>query len=159
MLRWSKYIFVFFAFLLSFLSFSQTKEELKKQKSSIEKEILKEKFNISTFREIETAMLQELKTKHRILYNRLSHVMDENCRVQKMKDPLERGMAEKIGILLKESHESLKSMYQVSCEQIDFIIDLSETIAGWYGGRIIGGGFGGCSIHLIADNILETYNN
>ena len=74
-----------------------------------------------------------------------------------MKNELIDGSVYNIGNILKESHESLKSMYQTSCEQIDFIIDLSETIAGWYGGRIIGGGFGGCSIHLIADNILETY--
>ena len=122
-------------------------------------EILKEKFNISTIRGIDTAMLQELKTKHRILYKRLSHVIDENCRVQKMKDPLEQGMTDKIGTLLKESHESLSSLYEVSCKEIDYIIKLSEDFDGWYGGRIIGGGFGGCSIHLVAHHVMEDYRS
>ena len=122
-------------------------------------EILKKKFNISTIRGIDTAMLQELKTKHRILYKRLSHVIDENCRVQEMTDPLERGMADKIGTILKESHESLSSLYEVSCKEIDYIIKLSEDFDGWYGGRIIGGGFGGCSIHLVAHRVIEDYRS
>ena len=76
-----------------------------------------------------------------------------------MTDLLERGMADKIGTILKESHKSLKSLYEVSCEEIDYIIKLSEDFDGWYGGRIIGGGFGGCSIHLIADEGVENFND
>ena len=76
-----------------------------------------------------------------------------------MTDPLERGMADMIGAILKESHESLSSLYEVSCKEIDYIIKLSEDFDGWYGGRIIGGGFGGCSIHLVAHRVIEDYRS
>ena len=41
--------------------------------------------------------------------------------------------------------------------EIDYIVKISESFDGWYGGRIIGGGFGGCSLHLIAENVIEKY--
>ena len=69
-----------------------------------------------------------------------------------MKEQLILGNAKLAGEILSESHESLKIRYEVSCEEIDYIVKCSESFVGWYGGRIIGGGFGGCSLHLIADN-------
>ncbi len=81
----------------------------------------------------------------------------ENQRVLDMKDQLQKGVAEKVGAILKDSHKSLRYLYEVSCEEIDYLIEISEGVDGWYGGRIIGGGFGGCSLHLIADNMIEKY--
>ena len=109
-------------------------------------------------REIDQSILQEFKTKYNILYRRLCHVVDENQRVKDMKDQLQQGTVDKVGTILRDSHESLKCLYEVSCEEIDYIIQLSEVYDGWYGGRIIGGGFGGCSIHLVADHVLEDYH-
>ena len=74
-----------------------------------------------------------------------------------MEIQLEKGDNKQIGKILQKSHESLKIMYEVSCEEIDYIVKCSESFVGWYGGRIIGGGFGGCSLHLIADNMIEKY--
>ena len=122
-------------------------------------EILKGEFNISSFRDIDLSMLQYLKNKSNVLYNRLCHVLGENDRVQDMKDQLQKCALDKVGTILKESHESLKSLYDVSCKEIDFIIELSISFEGWYGGRIIGGGFGGCSLHLVADQAVEDYNS
>ena len=75
-----------------------------------------------------------------------------------MIDQIQRGTADIVGSILKESHESLKSLYDVSCKEIDYIVQLSINFEGWYGGRIIGGGFGGCSLHLVADHVVEDYN-
>ena len=119
--------------------------------------ILKGEFNIASFRGINKHMLSKLKTKHNVLYKRLCHVIDENSRVQDMKDQLDKSEVNNIGIILQESHESLKSLYEVSCKEIDNIIKLSESFDGWYGGRIMGGGFGGCSIHLLANHVVEEY--
>ena len=102
---------------------------------------------------------------YNVLFKRLCHVVDENQRVRDMKDLLKKGAAEKVGIILKESHKSLESLYEVSCKEINSIIEMSEEVDGWYGGRIMGGGFGGCSIHLVAyervneftDHIMESY--
>ena len=122
-------------------------------------EILKGKFNISTFRDIDNSMLDGLKNESNVLYKRLCHVVNENQRVRDMKDQLQQGTAQKVGKILKESHKSLKSLYEVSCEEIDYIIKLSMDFDGWYGGRIIGGGFGGCSIHLVVDEGVKNFND
>ena len=121
-------------------------------------EILKEKFNISSIRDIDQSMLKELKIESNILYKRLCHVVEENHRVRDMENQLQNGTADKMGAILRESHESLRLLYEVSCEQIDYIIQLAEDFNGWYGGRIMGGGFGGCSIHLMAEHVVEDFN-
>ena len=104
-------------------------------------------------------MLEVLKNKSNILYKRLCHVIGENDRVQNMIDQLQEGTVEMVGTILKESHKSLKSLYDASCKEIDYIVELSISFDGWYGGRIIGGGFGGCSIHLVIDHEVENYYN
>ena len=71
-------------------------------------------------------------------------MINENQRVIDIKDQLQKGGAEKVGAILIESHESLKSLYEVSCAEIDYIIEISKDFDGWHGGRIMGGGFGGC---------------
>ena len=119
--------------------------------------ILKKESGISSFRDIDQPMLDLLKEKFDVLYKRLCHVTDENKRVLEMKNQLQKGAAEKVGAILKESHKSLKSLYEVSCEEIDYMIEMSENIDGWHGGRIIGGGFGGCCIHLVADGAVEDF--
>ena len=54
-----------------------------------------------------------------------------------------------MGDLLIKSHESLRDNYEVSCDEIDAMINFSKSIEGWIGGRIMGGGFGGATINLI----------
>ena len=76
-----------------------------------------------------------------------------------MKYQLEKGATDQVGSILQESHESLRSLYEVSCKEIDYIIMQSENFDGWYGGRIIGGGFGGCTIHLVDHHVLEDYHH
>jgi len=119
--------------------------------------ILKKETGISSFRDIDQPVLQKLKNKYDVLYKRLCHVTDENQRVVDMKNLLQKGEAEKAGAILKESHKSLQSLYEVSCEEIDYMIETSEGVDGWHGGRIIGGGFGGCCIHLVADGAVEDF--
>ena len=119
--------------------------------------ILKKESGISSFRDIDQPMLELLKNKSDVLYKRLCHVTDENQRVVDMKDQLQKGAAEKVGAILKESHKSLKSLYEVSCQEIDYMIEMSENVNGWHGGRIIGGGFGGCCIHLVEDGDVEDF--
>ena len=58
---------------------------------------------------------------------------------------------------MENIHLSLKNDYQVSCDEIDFLIDSSLEFNGWYGGRIMGGGFGGCTINLVDNNLIDQY--
>ena len=129
--------------------------------------ILSNKYNISSLRDIDKSMLYSLKDDHKLIYNRLKHVYYENLRVLKMIDCIHKSDANNIGALLHESHASLQLLYEVSCSEIDYLIKFSEKQDGWCGGRIIGGGFGGCSLHLIEDiyvdiyikNIIKVYKN
>ena len=63
----------------------------------------------------------------------------------------------KCGEYLVESHNSLRDLYEVSCKEIDFLINNSMNIDGWYGGRIMGGGFGGQVINLIESEKFKFY--
>ena len=119
--------------------------------------LLKEKYKISSLRDTDRFSLEILRNKYDVLYNRLCHVINENQRVLRMKKQLILGNAKLAGEILSESHESLKSLYEVSCNEIDYIIETSKLIEGWYGGRIIGGGFGGCSIHLVENKMEEKF--
>ena len=121
-------------------------------------EILNKRFRINGFREIDKTMLPELGRAHNVAHKRLHHLLDENSRVKEMKVQLEEGNTIRVGEILQESHESLKTLYEVSCKEIDYIIQHSESFDGWYGGRIIGGGFGGCSLHLIRTNVVKIFS-
>ena len=120
---------------------------------------LKNKFNIKSIRDIDNSMLKALRPGNKNLHDRLTHVMEENIRVNEMRYVLEKGDAIQVGLILRQSHESLKSLYEISCEKIDYIIKSSKSFSGWHGGRIIGGGFGGCSLHLLDTNEVNNYKN
>jgi len=103
--------------------------------------------------------LEKLKNfnKNRVIYNRIYHILSENDRVHLMKEALEKGDLNLIGEILNNSHDSLSNHYQVSCKEIDVILDISKKQRGFYGGRIMGGGFGGCCLGLINDSDKDFY--
>ena len=92
---------------------------------------------------------------NKILYKRISHILSENKRVLSMQSALKIGDLQLIGDILNQSHNSLVDNYQVSCNEIDEIINISKDSKGFYGGRIMGGGFGGCTLNLV-DNYYKT---
>ncbi len=100
------------------------------------------------FNSISTELIKEIK-QNKIFYDRLLHIITENQRVFKMKKAILSGDLNLIGKILNQSHDSLANNYNVSCNEIDFIIDISKKENGFLGGRIMGGGFGGCTINLI----------
>ncbi len=94
---------------------------------------------------------------NRKLYNRLFHICSENQRVNKMREEILSGNLVNIGKLLLESHYSLSTKYEVSCDEIDFIISISKEHSGFFGGRIMGGGFGGCTINLVKKKLKKEF--
>lgn len=94
-----------------------------------------------------------------IIYRRLYHVVSENMRVLSMKEALERGDVQNAGNLLNDSHDSLSNYYDVSCNEIESIISISERQKGFYGGRIMGGGFGGCAISLVETSTKDKFTH
>ena len=103
--------------------------------------------------------LKDLKSikNNNVLYSRLYHVLTENRRVLSMRDALERGNIKVAGNILTESHDSLSNYYDVSCKEIEDIIYISNKQEGFYGGRIMGGGFGGCTINLVETSKKEIF--
>lgn len=95
--------------------------------------------------------------KNKTIYNRLLHVITENKRVKKMKEEIIAGCKINVGKILLDSHYSLSKKYEVSCTEIDSIVAISKKHPGFYGGRIMGGGFGGCTINLIKDNLKNDF--
>jgi len=91
-----------------------------------------------------------------VIYRRCRHVITENARVLEAAKALERGDLEVFGRLMTESHHSLRDDYEVSCKELDVMVDLAQEVRGVYGARMTGGGFGGCTINLVdVENVEE----
>lgn len=82
-------------------------------------------------------------------------VLRENDRVLKAAETLESGDLKTFGQLLWQSHEGLRNDYEVSCEELDFLVDHIREKQGVLGSRMMGGGFGGCTINLIHKNHIK----
>jgi len=89
--------------------------------------------------------------------SRARHVILECWRVQQFHEAAQAGDLERMGRLFVESHRSLQHDYEVSCEELDFLVDTALTIPGVYGARMTGGGFGGCTVNLVKSSELENF--
>lgn len=92
-----------------------------------------------------------------ILRRRCRHVISENLRVQKVAEAFERGDLESVGKLMAKSHESLRDDFEVSCRELDVMVEVAQGIQGVWGARMTGGGFGGCTINLVQDENVEEF--
>ena len=93
------------------------------------------------------------------LKNRIKHYIDENKRVIQMENSIFNNDKESMGKILIQSHCSLRDLYEVSCKEIDYLFSISSDFKYWYGGRIMGGGFGGSMINLVKDGYEKEYSN
>jgi galactokinase len=82
-------------------------------------------------------------------YRRAVHVVTEDVRTIQTGEALIRGDVKTAGRLLNEGHASLRDDYQVSCEELDIMVEIAQSCDGVYGARMMGGGFGGCAIVLV----------
>lgn len=78
------------------------------------------------------------------------HVLTENARVLAFEQALLAGNLDAAGSVMYASHESLKTDYEVSCTELDTMVEIASELPGVYGARMTGGGFGGCTINLVA---------
>ena len=131
--------------------------------------MIKENFpEVNTFRNCTEIMVLELKEKlGETIFKRRHFVVKEIQRVQDAVAALEQSDFDKLGKLMTATHEGLSKEYEVSCEEIDFLVDAVQNEQSVLGARMMGGGFGGCSINLVekgAENELiarvsENYRN
>lgn len=85
-----------------------------------------------------------------ISYKRARHVTSENQRTLQAKEELEKGNWVAVGELMNASHASMRDDYEVSCEEVDILVDIAQHFPGVYGSRLTGGGFGGCTVTLVS---------
>ncbi|HUS04811.1 MAG TPA: hypothetical protein VMZ52_00835, partial [Bryobacteraceae bacterium] len=94
-----------------------------------------------------------------IPYRRARHVVTENERVALFMSASESGDLRRMGELFLQSHRSLQHDYEVSCEELDFLVATAMSIPGVYGARMTGGGFGGCTVNLVNSSKVEEFSN
>jgi galactokinase len=93
------------------------------------------------------------------VFLRCEYVTEENERVISTCEALAKGDMEEVGRLLYLSHHGLSKKYHVSCEELDLLVETAGNIDGVLGARMMGGGFGGCTINLIKSSAVETFKS
>jgi galactokinase len=90
-----------------------------------------------------------------LIARRARHVVTENDRVNRF---VQADLGEK-GQLMVESHRSLQNDYEVSCAELDFLVDAAMEIQGVYGSRMTGGGFGGCTVTMVDSSQSQWFRD
>ena len=89
-------------------------------------------------------------------YMRAEYVIGEVQRVLDVCDALEKGDYETVGAKMYETHHGMSKLYEVSCEELDFLNDIARE-CGVSGSRVMGGGFGGCTINLVKEELYDSF--
>ena len=92
-----------------------------------------------------------------VIYRRCRHVVTENARVESAAEALQKNDLRAFGKLMAESHRSLRDDYEVSCRELDVMVEIATAQAGAFGARMTGGGFGGCTINLVVSEHAEAF--
>jgi galactokinase len=91
------------------------------------------------------------------IYQRALYVTRENKRTLKATELIQKGSIQDFGNLMYQTHQELSKNYEVSCAELDFLVDLTKDIDQVVGSRMMGGGFGGCTISLVNENFVNTF--
>jgi len=116
--------------------------------------------SVRSLRDATLALLE----KHRgemdpVIYNRCRFVVEENGRVEAACRDLERGDIGAFGRRMEASHAGLRDLYEVSCEELDILAEEAAEIDGVLGARMMGGGFGGCTINLVGKDAAGDFSD
>ena len=121
-------------------------------------ELLREKKrNIRALRDLEMADLNVVDDLPEPERRRAHHVVTENERTLQAAKALRVSDAGKLGKLMVQSHESLRDGFEVSCRELDLMFELALSQEGVSGARMMGGGFGGCTINLVEREKVERF--
>jgi galactokinase len=91
------------------------------------------------------------------VFRRCRHIITENKRVELAALALEHGDLPAFGALMAEAHRSIRDDFEVSCIELDTLVEIASGIAGCYGARMTGGGFGGCTVNLVEEDKAEQF--
>jgi galactokinase len=91
------------------------------------------------------------------VFRRCRHIITENQRVEQAASALERGDLRSFGRLMAEAHRSIRDDFEASCQELDTLVEIASSLSGCYGARMTGGGFGGCTVNLVAEDQAEKF--
>ena len=112
---------------------------------------------VETLRDADMAMLNAAKDKiSEEDYKRAKYVIEEKQRVLDVCDALIRDDYDTVGRCMYGTHEGMSKLYEVSCEELDYLNDIAKE-CGVTGSRIMGGGFGGCTVNLVKDELYDSF--
>ena len=112
---------------------------------------------VKSLRNVEPAMLEEYKSEiPAIVFQRCKYVVDEIQRVPRACEDLRLGKIEEFGKKMYETHDGLSGMYVVSCDELDYLVEIARK-TGITGARMMGGGFGGCTINIVPKNKVNEF--
>jgi galactokinase len=94
-----------------------------------------------------------------VVYRRCRYMTGEIVRVQQACDLLVAGDLESFGKKMYETHQGLQHDYEVSCPELDFLVDQTIDNSDVLGARMMGGGFGGCTINLVKKDAVDAFEN
>ncbi len=110
---------------------------------------------VNSLRDVTMEMLHTLVApKDKIIYKRCKYVVEEVQRLLSACDDLEKGNILGLGRKMFETHDGLSTEYEVSCEELDYLVNSVKGNTSVVGARMMGGGFGGCTINLIEENAI-----
>jgi galactokinase len=111
--------------------------------------------SVNSLRDATPEMLDELVApKDKLIYQRCKYVVEENGRLQKLCEDLLAGNIAALGQKMFQTHEGLRNLFEVSCKELDFLIDAVKQNPAVLGARMMGGGFGGCTINLVKEDAI-----
>jgi len=115
------------------------------------------KSGVNSLRDVSSADLEETRSLFSDnVYNRCTFIVQEIERVQRASQDLQRGDLHAFGRRMFETHAGLSNLYQVSCEELDYLVSLAKQYPEVLGARLMGGGFGGCTINIVLKSKVET---
>ena len=114
--------------------------------------------SIKALRDVSSELLETFKEGFDpIVYKRCKYVVNENARVLEACEALRDHNMARLGELMYQTHHGLRHEYEVSCNELDLLVDISRKMNYVYGSRMMGGGFGGCTINLLVKGKLDQF--
>ncbi|NTD97498.1 galactokinase [Agrobacterium tumefaciens] len=112
---------------------------------------------VTSLRDANVDMLEEfVKSKDTEVYRKCKYVVEEIGRIQKAAEALKHGDLVALGKLMLETHKGLSEEYEVSCKELDFLVGYVKDLDHVLGARMMGGGFGGCTINIVKDEEIDA---
>lgn len=140
-------------------SLASSEYNTRRQECEAAVEIIRHKIPaVNSLRDVTVQMLnQYVKTEHPLIYQRSLFIVEEIQRLQDACMDLMNGDLAGLGKKMFDTHSGLSHMYDVSCKELDWLIDFVKDREEVIGARMMGGGFGGCTINLIKDDRIDSF--